>query len=188
MNSPANPYQSSTSTESGVNLSDAKRPNLFKRIVKWVFYIFLFFVIAFAAVIFWVLSQQSEYESTAVPYIESVIPDITTWDPEVIWAYYDQDVKDLISKDENDKFIRYVSKLGGLESLGTPQFQRVESSASTGSGTRKFIFYSIPAKFDNGDASIDLTVLDRKGEFSIYHFRINSMAFLDEAGESGESE
>ena len=73
--------------------------------------------------------------------------------------------------------------LGALESLDKPQFRQVTSSATIQTGTRKLVVYQISAAFENGDATIHVTLTDRDGEFSIYHFKVDSMAFVEGAGQ-----
>ena len=158
-----------------------KRPGLAKRIVKWVLLVVLIFILLVALVGLWTWKEQSDYEMTAVPYLESTVPEIATWNPDVVWSFYDDEVKATISQEDSAKVVRFMSILGELETLGHPQFLRVTSSASTKTGVRKVVFYQIPAVFENGDATIDVTLVDRDGKFSISYFNINSMAFVEAA-------
>ncbi len=185
MNSPVDPYQSN---DSGFQGSIAEKPSAVKKVAKGCLYVFAVFILGVIALVIWVLGEQSEYESTAVPYIEKLIPKIATWDPNVVWDHYDQEVKSSISKEDNEKVVRFMSKLGELESTDTPEFQMVSTSASTSSGARKLVTYKIAARFESGDASIELTLVDRDGEFSVYHFKINSMVFVEDNGSTAEIE
>jgi len=40
------------------------------------------------------------------------------------------------------------------------------------------VSYEVPAKFENGEATIFVNLKDEDGEFSIYGFNVNSMALL----------
>jgi hypothetical protein len=66
----------------------------------------------FALIGLWTWKEQSDYESTAVPYLRSVVPKIATWDRDIAWNYFDDEVKDTISREEHAKIIRYLSLLG----------------------------------------------------------------------------
>lgn len=155
--------------------------NRTKRILKRVLLVVLLIILFFALIGLWAWKEQSDYESTAVPYLNSVVPEIATWNPDIAWKYYADEIRDTISQADSDKIIGYLSLLGTLESLDHPQFRQVTSSATLNSGTRKLVTYRIPAVFENGDATINVTLLDRDGEFSIYHFKVESMAFVEAA-------
>jgi hypothetical protein len=161
-----------------------KQPiGLARRIVTWLLLAILLIFLFFALIGLWTWKVQSDYESTAVPYLKSVIPEITTWDPEAAWSYFDDEVTRLISREDHDKIMRYLSSLGELKSLAHPQFQQVTSSATLRTGTKKLVFYLIPAKFENGDATMNVALVDRDGKFSVYHFRVNSMALVEGASQ-----
>ena len=161
-----------------------ERPGLAKRILKRIVLVVLLIILFFALIGLWAWKEQSDYESTAVPYLESVIPEIVTWNPDVIWDYYDDEVRSVVSQEDSAKVIRYLSQLGTLDSLSRPQFRQVTSSATLKTGTKKLVVYQVPAVFENGDATIGVTLVDRDGEFSIYHFKVNSMAFLEASEET----
>lgn len=158
---------------------EREKPGRAKRIIKRILLGLLLVFLFFALIGLWAWKEQSDYEMTAVPYLQSVVPEIATWDPDIAWAYFDQDVKDTISREDNAKIINYLSTLGTLRSLDRPQFRQVTSSATLKTGTRKLVLYQISAEFENGDATIDVTLTDRDGKFSIYYFKVDSMAFAD---------
>ena len=158
-----------------------EKPGLARRIVFW--FMLAIGIVLVAIVLIGLLTWrvQSNYETTAVPYLRSVIPEIATWDPEMTWKYYADEVRETVSREDNAKIVRYLSKLGALESLGDPVFRQASSAASLKTGARKFVVYQIPAQFETGDATIDVTLVNRDGEFSIYYIKFNSMAFLEES-------
>jgi hypothetical protein len=158
-----------------------QKTSLPKRILKWILLTVLLVILLFALIGLWTWKVQNDYESTAVPYLRAVVPEIATWDPDILWANFDEEVKGTINRDEYDKVIKYFSTLGSLESLGHPEFRQVTSSATIRTGTNKFVVYQIPAEFENGDATINVTLLDLEGEFSIASFKIDSMAFAERA-------
>lgn len=156
-----------------------KKPGRAKRIFKRVLLGLLLIILFFALVGLWAWKEQSDYEATAVPYLKSVVPEMATWNPDIAWEHLAEEIKEVTNRDDHTKIIRYLSNLGALESLGHPQFQQVTSSATIRTGTRKLVVYQIPAIFEKGEASIDVTLLDEDGQFSIYGFRINSMVFAE---------
>ena len=146
-------------------------------------------ILFFALLGLWTWKEQSDYEKTAVPYLKSVIPEMATWNSDVAWEHLAEGIRDQTNRDDHAKIIRYLSSLGALENLGRPQFRQVTSSASVRNGTQKLVFYQVPAVFEKGEASIDVTLLDEDGQFSIYAFHVRSMAFAEhQNGQSNEPE
>lgn len=170
-----------TTNEPELEEAKVRKPGLAMRILKRILLAIVLIILFFVLMGLWTWKEQSDYESTAVPYLESVIPEITTWDPDIAWKHFDQDVRETISEEDSAKILKYLSKLGSLESLDRPQFREVTSSATLGEGARKRVLYQIPAVFQKGDATIYVTLTDRDGEFSIYHFKVDSMAFAETA-------
>lgn len=158
-----------------------------KRILKRILLGILLVILFFALVGLWTWKNQSDYESTAVPYLQSVVPQLTTWDPDVVWDHLAEEARSQTNRADNAKIVRYLSGLGALENLGYPQFRQITSTASVREGMRKVIVYQIPAVFEAGEASIDVTILDKDGQFSIYGFKVNTMAFAERQSEGAEA-
>ena len=127
----------------------------------------------------WVQQAQVDYEETAVPYLNEHLPVIASWDADSTWGLIDDDVRSDLDRGEFEKAIGYLGQLGRLEWLGDPEFQHVMAYAGFSSGAMKRLNYVIPARFEEGDARIAITLVDRRGEFNVYHFNVDSMAFAD---------
>ncbi len=131
-------------------------------------------VVLFGLVLLWASIAETNYESTAVPYLEAAIADIATWDAALMRKHLDTDV----DTDDLDEMVAYMSQLGELKTLGEPQFQQVSANASTETGKLKLILYQVPAVFDAGAATITVAVRDQDGDFSIYNFNVSSKVFM----------
>lgn len=159
---------------------DKPAVSLLRRVLKWIGVAVALIVLIFALVGFWAWKAQSDYAETAVPYLREALPAIAEWDPDVLWNLYSPDVRSSVSRTDHDKIVVALSRLGRMEKLEPPQFLRVTSSATVGSGSLKLVSYVVLAKFETGDARISVDLKDDSGEFSIYRINFNSMAFLEQ--------
>lgn len=135
-------------------------------------------IVLFAGLGVWGLKAQSDYTATAEPYLKEVIPQIATWQSDVALSHMDDDIRRSMNRSDFDAVMVELSQLGNLQWLGNPQFLRVEAKASTSTGPKKLVYYEIPATFDNGKATIRVTLIDRSGDLRIYGFYFNSKVLL----------
>ena len=77
------------------------------------------------------------------------------------------------------KIIKYLSKLGSLKSMDEPAFSKIHTGATLDDGKRTYVTYNINAKYENGDAVINIVLLDLGDHFQIYNFHINYMALAE---------
>ena len=141
--------------------------------------IFLVIVLAFAGMGLFAWYKSSQYDDTAVPYIKATIPEISTWNTELIKGYMAPQVLDETTDENFEKIINYLSKLGALITLGEPSFTRIHTGANIESGKQTIVTYTIDAVYENGDAVITMSLLDRGNSFQVYKFHINSMALAE---------
>ncbi len=157
-----------------------KAGDIIKRIFKWIGIAILILILLFVAVGFWSWKAQSDYELTAVPYLREVIPEMTEWNPDVFWKHYPSEVIKDTNREQHDKIVHIMSRLGEMTSMDAPEFRNVTSSATTRAGGRTIVTYVVQAKFENGDATITARLQDDDGVFTVYSFNVNSMALYEE--------
>jgi hypothetical protein len=147
---------------------------MIKKIAKGIGFAVLVIVIIFSATVMYTLYKKSRYEETAVPYIKKVVPQISLWDINVMKQYMaPQSIKN--TKDEDlSKLLKWLSKLGSLKSIETPQFQNVTSSVTTGEGKNTIVNYTVKAHYEKADAIITIRLLESGQDFKIYYFNLES--------------
>ena len=123
--------------------------------------------------------KQSEYKETAVPYINKVIPVISEWDAEKAKPFFVPSTFDNVSKDDFEKLFRWFSKLGSFQSMEEPEFNQVLSGATIREGASTIVTYTVLTHYENGDAQITIRLLDLGKSFEVYHFNVNSTAFIE---------
>lgn len=146
----------------------------------------------FRLIAFWVVSiliiiggstiykkyQGSEYDKLAIPYIQSVIPVISNWDPVAIKALMAPEIAATIPDDKYARAMVFFSQLGALQSIGEPEFTKAYVDQETDIGLQTILEYRVDASYANGDAEIDLKLLERGGSLEIYRFNFSSETLL----------
>lgn len=137
-------------------------------IVCW----FIAMVSVVAGVYIYKHKQASEYDEFAVPYIKKVIPVLSQWDPETTRQLMAPEALDGISEEMFTQVIAVFSKMGELQSIEEPSFQKAYSEEET--EIDPVVAYSIDAKYANGEAVIAIQLLVRDGSFEVFRFNLSS--------------
>jgi len=151
---------------------------MFYKILKWISIVALLLVIFIVGATTWVGYKSEAYESTAVPYIKKVIPEISKWNPELIKSYMVSETLNDVNAEDFRKMVSIFSKIGKLISIEKPQFKNTSSVNSSQHSAMTLVTYTILGKYENGDATITMTLRDEGESFKIYRFNIDSMAFF----------
>jgi hypothetical protein len=123
--------------------------------------------------------QASEYTDTALPYIRQIIPIVSKWEPAAIRELMVPEVSADISEDKFAQTMVWFSKLGALQSMEEPEFQEVDTGGKTVIGMQTIVEYEVDAKYENGDALLNIKLLDRNGSFELYSFNLSSEVLLE---------
>lgn len=122
--------------------------------------------------------QSADFDDAAVPYLKKIIPEISRWDPAATRALMVAEVSASIPEEQFAKGMATFSKLGALQSLAEPKFERVYRDQGTIIGKQTVVEYNTDATYANGDATINMKLVDRGGYFEIYYLNISSQALL----------
>lgn len=152
---------------------------MFKKILKGFGIAVLTLVLLFVLVAVWSGYKSSQYEETAIPYMDTAIADISTWELETFKKYLTASELEDINQSDLEKLIRALSKMGKLVEIGEYQFNTVTSRALAGGGSGTFVTYTVPATYENGNATLIITLKEEADSFSVYHFKLNSLALFD---------
>lgn len=118
--------------------------------------------------------QASEYEAMAGPYIREIIPEISKWDPATTRALMAPEVSATIPEEDFTQALALFSRLGALQSMADPKFDQVHQDLQTDIGKQTIVVYDIDAKYENGDAVINLKLIDKGDSLEIYRFGFSS--------------
>ena len=151
-----------------------KLTNYFRLIAFWVISI----LIIIGGNIFYKKYQGSQYDKLAVPYIQRVIPVISSWDPVATKALMTPEIATTIPDEKYARAMVFFSQLGALQSVDEPEFTKAHVDLETEIGRQTILEYKVDASYANGDAEIEIKLLERGGSFEIYRFNFSSEALL----------
>ena len=126
-------------------------------------------------------SQEGvEYEAVAFPYIEMAVKEISLWNSGEVKKLMAPEVLANIPDEKFDRAIKFFSQLGALKSMDEPDFKKVFIDQKTEIGTHTLLEYDIDAIYENGEAEINLKLLDRNGAYELYRFNFSSKTLMPE--------
>lgn len=147
-----------------------------KKVAAIVGFLLFAIVTVVASNAFYTHHQSSRYADTAVPYIEKLVPEISRWDPAVIKTYMAPGSLERLSDEKIDQIVAYLSRLGELEGYDQPQFDEIYTMEQDGAAEKTILYYTVEARYESGDATFNLHLVDRGESFQVHNFTINSAA------------
>jgi hypothetical protein len=151
---------------------------MIKNMLKGIGVAFLLIIGIFASLGIWTAYQSAAYEKTAVPYIASAIPDISTWDPIIMKSYMAPETLEGVPVADFEQVATFLRKLGYFISMEQPEFQTITSGTSIENGSLTLVSYRIPVKYEHGQATVSLVLKEKEHSFEVYRFNVDSMALL----------
>jgi hypothetical protein len=124
--------------------------------------------------------QSSDYDDVAGPYIKKALPEISTWDPDKTRALMTPEISAGIPEQDFTKAMAWFSRLGALQSMDEPDFIKAYLGQDTSIGKLNLLEYEVDAKYANGDAVINLKLIDKGGAFEIYRFNFSSETLIEQ--------
>lgn len=152
---------------------------MFKKVLKGLGIAILSLITLFVIIGVWSGYKSSTYEKTAIPYLDVAIPEISTWETDAMKKYLTPSVLADVSEKDLNTVVRTLSKMGELVELGQYEFSSVTSKALIGGGSGTFVTYVVPANYENGQATLTVTLKEEGDSFSVYQFNLNSMTLLE---------
>jgi len=148
----------------------------------------IFFALLLAGLVlysFWYGMKADRYEETAIPYLESAMPKLTSWQ-------YDK-LKSLPSPAarldfENEKVraaYQSFSRLGQFQSMEKPRYTASRAESSKELGDIELIDYQAALQFDSGPAVIKIKLVADGKSYHIQHFGFHSEIFADDSSTPG---
>ncbi len=118
--------------------------------------------------------KESQYLTTAVPYIKKIIPELSKWDPTIARKHMSEEFLRKVSDEKFSRTIQVLSRMGNLQTLAEPHFEEIYSGDTPDGEKQTIISYTVQAKYDTGDATITMGLLDLGERFKVYRFNVES--------------
>jgi hypothetical protein len=113
-------------------------------------------------------------------YVDEVIPRIlANLNKEALFQYASDELKNSASPEEFDKVFNFFAKLGQFKEYKDSSGQ-ANMSFTTERGKEITGIYEAQAEFENGPATIKITIVKKGGNWAVSGFHIDSTAFLNE--------
>jgi hypothetical protein len=125
----------------------------------------------------WYGIKADRYEETAVPYLESALPILTSWQYEQLKPILSPAARLDFENKKLQAAYRLFSQLGQLKSIGKPQYISNRNDTSKALGDFEIINYQVPLQFDSGPAVIKITLVADGKSYYIRHFGFHSEIF-----------
>ena len=125
----------------------------------------------------WFGIKADRFDETAIPYLESAMPMVTSWQ-------YHQ-LKPLLSPDarldfENEKVrsaYQAFSQLGQFQSMEKPRYSASQEGSTKELGDVEVVEYQVTLQFDSGPAVIKIMLLANGESYFVHHFSFQSEIF-----------
>lgn len=149
-----------------------------KELKKFIMYVIFVFVTGFSAYFGYGYYQSSQYDGTVIPYIQKVLPELSTWDPEVVKQYLAPEVAKTVTAENLQKLMGALAQIGELQSIDEMKFKKKATGKPGDLVQEPVITYTVKARYSTGDATVTLSLLDKGGIYELYHFNFESAALF----------
>ncbi|MDT8440654.1 MAG: hypothetical protein RQ723_03220 [Desulfuromonadales bacterium] len=123
--------------------------------------------------------KTSPYDAQAIPYLERILPTLSTWEPEPIRALMAPDALENVSDEQFQQTIAIFSRLGRLRSHAKPRFRTLHAEAGVDDATRTIVEYLVKAEYESGPAEMVISLVQTDDRFMVYRFNLGAQALLN---------
>ncbi len=128
----------------------------------------------------WYGIKADRYDETAIPYLESTLPKLTSWEYEQLKPLLSPAARQDFENEEVQAAYRGFSRLGRLKSMEKPQYVADRFDTSEELGDIELVDYKVALQFDSGPAIIKIKLVADGKSYYIHHFGIHSEQFADQ--------
>ena len=133
----------------------------------------------------WFGIKADRYDETAIPYLESAMPELTSWQYDRLRPLLSAAARQVFENEKVRKAYQAFSQLGQFQSMDKPQFTASSHDSSAESGDIDIIDYQVALQFDSGPAAIKIRLVADGRTYYIQHFSIQSETFADGSSTAG---
>ncbi len=149
-----------------------------KELKKFIIYVVFVLVVGLSAFFYYGSVQSSRYDGTAIPYIQEVLPEISTWDPEIVKQYLSPEVLKTVSAENLKNILGELTKIGDLQNIGEMKFKKKSTGGEGDMAQQLVITYTVNAQYSTGETTVTISLLDKGGSYEVHHFNFESEALF----------
>lgn len=143
---------------------------------KFIIYVVFVFVVAFSGYFIYGYMQSAKYDGTAIPYIEQVLPELSSWDVDRVSQCMAPEVLATISPENLVELLKSLSQIGTFQSISEATFKNKAVGDNVKYADAPVITYDIETQYSSGPVMVTLSLLDRDGKYQVYYFNFQSQA------------
>lgn len=149
-----------------------------KELKKFIIYVIVVFVIGISSYFFYGSYQSSLYDGRVTPYIQEVLPKISTWDPEIVKQCMAPEVLKTVTDENLRNIMKALAQIGELQSIKEMKFKKKATGGAGDLVQEPVITYTVNAQYSSGDATVTISLLDKGDSYEVYHFNFESEALF----------
>ena len=127
----------------------------------------------------WFGIKADRYDDTAIPYLESSIPKLASWQYQQLRPLLSPKAKSDFESDKLREAYQNFNRLGRFESMEKPRYSKSYGGTSEELGDIEVVEYQASLQFDSGPAVIKIKLIADGDSYYIDHFGIHSEIFSD---------
>ncbi|MCP4429978.1 MAG: hypothetical protein GY806_03280 [Gammaproteobacteria bacterium] len=127
----------------------------------------------------WFGMKADRFDDTAIPYLESSIPILASWQYEQLKPLLSPAAKSDFNNEKMQEAYQLFSRLGRFESMERPRYSKNHSDTSKEFGDVEVVDYQVPLQFETGPAIIKVKLIADGKSYYIHHFGIHSEIFSE---------
>lgn len=141
---------------------------------KLIIYVVCVIICAFSALFIYKYRLTAQYEKSAVPYIEQVLPVISTWDPALAKDYIAPEVLERVSAEALAELMHSLSQIGDLQRIDKIAFKNKTSGENLTRDELPLVTYDLVTHYSSGEVGVTISLLDKGTGFDVYRFNFRS--------------
>ncbi len=142
----------------------------------------IFFILLVAGLVMYALwygIKADRYDETAIPYLESALPRLTSWEYEELKPLLSPSARQDFENEKMRAAYQSYNRLGQLISMERPQYVASRSDSSDELGEIEVVDYKVLLQLDSGPAMIKIKLVADGQSYHIQHFGIHSEQFTE---------
>ena len=149
-----------------------------KDLKKFVIYAIFVFITGFSAFFYYGYYQSSQYDGTVIPYIQEMLPKLSTWDPVIVKQFMAPEVLRTVPDEDLKNIMGALAGIGELQSIGEMKFKKKATGGVGDLVQQSVITYTVNAQYSSGETIVTIALLDKGGVYEVYHFNFESAALF----------
>ena len=127
----------------------------------------------------WFGIKADRYDETAIPFLQSAMPKLTSWQYEQLRPLLSPGAKQDFENEKVRAAYQSFSRLGRFQSMEKPRYTSSHSENIPQLGDVELVEYQVALQFDSGPAGVKIKLVTDGRSYHVQHFSFQSETFVD---------